>query len=55
MEHMAHWFFIILGADLVAAILIGSFNRVDWKKMFRKKRKKRIRKGAQITPLRKAE
>jgi hypothetical protein len=54
MEHMGQWFLIILAADLVASAMISMAERVDWSKVWKKKRKKRVKKS-NVVPLRKVE
>jgi hypothetical protein len=56
MEHMGQWFLIILAADLVATALVSMAERIDWSKVWKKKRKTRkSKKSGNVIPLRKVE
>jgi hypothetical protein len=54
---MVQWFFIILAANLVASITVAIAERVNWSRLFKRKKKrtKRNKKLAVVTPIKKAD
>lgn len=52
---MGQWFMIILAADLVASVTVAVAERIDWSKLFKKKRKRGGRRKNNVVPLRKVD